>query len=169
MKSKLTKAEFKERLALRTCVSDFTIFNLLGFSGKPFRGIFDDSTFALVRNSGWKNARVIEITGEYKASDDNFTEVTYDVGISKKSLILSYVGGVIMLAGITAIYFFDGDSMNASGALALTGFVVLCFLLQFVSHRITKKLVDQRFREEFEIGQESEEEEWERLAGTTLR
>ena len=81
MKSSLNKTEFKGQLTeLTTPGKDFYFISPYDFSGKPFCGKHDDTTFELTKNSFWKHVLAIQIKGEYKTADNNSTEVTYELG-----------------------------------------------------------------------------------------
>jgi hypothetical protein len=165
MKSDLNVIEFKKRLAELTVPEKHVwLFSPFESSGKPFCGTFDDSTFELTRNSFWTHVKAIVVKGEYKQLDSNSTEVRYTVGLSKFVRIYS----IILLCIVLTTIFFHviKDRLHVSIFFPVMGFIGLMILLQQGVSWITKKIVGQRFNEEFEI---DVEDEWEKLANDIVR
>jgi hypothetical protein len=167
MKSNLNKTDFKKRLKALTS-SDEGLYLLTPYnsSGTPFCGTFNERTFELTRNSHWRHVKNIKIKGEYIESDKHSTEVTYDVGLSKtmKFLMKGFLIGAFIL--FNGFVFYNSDHFDLSIFLTINGFIIFAGLFGLAINWITKKIIDQRFRTEFEIGVE---DEWERLARSTER
>jgi hypothetical protein len=165
MKSDLNVMEFKKRLVeLTVPEKQVWLFSPFESSGKPFCGAFDDSTFELTRNSFWTHVKTIVVNGEYKQLDSNSTEVRYTVGLSKFARIFSIILLCIILP--TICFLLIKDRVHISTFFSVMGFIGFMILLQQGIIWITKKIVDQRFKEEFEIGIE---DEWEKLANDIIR
>jgi hypothetical protein len=162
MISNLTKKEFKERLTQRTSKEKaFYFFTPFSFSGTPFCGTFDDSKFDLTRNSFWTSTKAIQIKGEYRPLNNKATEVIYSVGILNfyRNFLRIFLG--LCLVGINILLFVFRDQLGVSVFLTLNGFFIFAYSLFLISTWILKKIVNQRFQQEFEIGIE---DEWEKLA-----
>jgi hypothetical protein len=165
MKSNLNKTEFEKRLTeLVSEEKGFFFITSYNSSGTPFCGTHDDKSFELTRNSFWRHAKAITIRGEYKASDNNTTEVTYELGLSKftKFFFIAVNSAVFILFNTLVILTSNNfDSGILLMLLIFHGFLVFANLWGFTVNWVTKKLVDRRFKEAFEIGIE---DEWEKLA-----
>jgi hypothetical protein len=165
MKSDLNVIEFKKRLAeLTVAEKDVWIFSPFESSGKPFCGTFNGSTFELSRNSIWTHVKAIVVKGEYKQQDSNSTEVLYTVGLTKSNRIFLIV--LLCLIIPTICFFLIRDRVHVSTFFSIMGVIGFVLLVNQGVIWITKKIVDQRFREEFEIGVE---DEWEKLANDIVR
>jgi hypothetical protein len=116
----------------------------------------------------WRHVKNISIKGEYKKSEDNSTLVIYEVQVPRITMIILYsILGLLFIA-LNASLAFDGPTdilifVQGNGLLI----IVSCFLAGWVYgiNRLTKGIVHQRFREEFEIGIE---DEWEKLARSNV-
>ena len=156
MKSNLNITEFKKRLVeLTTQGKDFYFFTPYDFSGKPFCGTHDDTTFKLSRNSFWRHVIVIEIKGEYKQSDLNTTEVNCKVGLSQFIRNLTFVLVGLFFIGIN-IFFFFIEREPFGTIMAINLFFIFACLWGLSVNWITTKIVNQRFKKEFEIGVKDE-------------
>jgi len=99
------------------------------------------------------------VKGEYKRQDDNSTDVTYSVGLTRFTRILFIVFSSFVFIGINVFLIANRnifDRSLLSILLALNGFWVMGNVFGLIVNWVTKKIVDQRFREEFEIGVEDE-------------
>ena len=166
MKSNLNKEQFQRRLTALTS-KDKEIFFITPYnsSGTPFCGTYDDTTFELTRNSILVATKTIKIKGEYKKLNEDSTEVFYKVGwtnFAKNLFIviigLAFVGGniALMLAGNYLGFSFVTMFLTLNGLL-----IFICFWVMTINW-IIGKIVNQRFKEEFEIEIENE---WEKLTG----
>lgn len=169
MKSNLNKAEFKKRLTeLTSKEKDLYFFTPYNSSGTPFCGTYDESTFELTRNSFWRATKTITIKGEYKELDKNATEVTYEVGWTKfmTNLFIAFIS--IAFVGINTVILINRDNFGfplQSVLLTFNGFLIFgCIWVRGVNW-VLKKIVNQRFKVEFEIGVE---DEWEKLASSNV-
>lgn len=160
MKSNLNYTEFKRRLTeLTSRETGFYFITPYNFAGTPFCGTFDETKFALVRNSFWQHVRAVVVKGEYKRQDDNSTDVIYSVGLTRFTRNLFIVFSSFVFIGINVFLIANRnifDRSLLSILLALNGFWVLGNVFGLIVNWVTKKIVDQRFREEFEIGVEDE-------------
>lgn len=151
MKSNLNKIDFKRRLIDLTSREKFVYFiTPYNFSGKPFCGDFDDSTFTLTKNSFWRHVKAIQIKGEYKQFDKNSTEVIYKIGYSDFMRYAAVAFFSIVFIGFNVVLI----SFTEEKVSKIISFnIFLCFmgLLGFVVTWISKKIVTQRFEEEFDI------------------
>ena len=167
MKSNLNKKEFKKRLTeLTSKEKDFYFITPYNSSGTPFCGTFDESTFDLTKNSFWRHVKTIQIKGEYREADNNSTEVTFEVGLSKFTRNFSFVFGGLIFIGINTFFVVIRDKVDISIFLTINGFLAFGCLLGLTTNWVTKKIVNQRFKEEFEIGVE---DEWEKLADSNFK
>ena len=150
MKSNLGKKEFKRRLTeLTSPEKHFNILTSYNLSGTPFCGRFNDSTFELTRNSFWRHVKSITIQGQFKELDQNYTEVTYKVGIrpfEKKALRVFII---LAFLGINSILVFT--QINLGLTITLNGLLISFVLFAMGINWVTTRLIDQRFRQEFNI------------------
>lgn len=155
MKSNLNKQDFKKRLAeLTSKEDDFYFFTPYKFSGKPFCGAFDDDTFELTRNSFWRHVKAVVIKGEYKSLDENSCEVTYTIGLTRFMRNSGIVIFCFALVLFNLIIFINRNSFYASflsTLLTINGFYIFSGLVAFTMNELSKRVVNQRFKEEFEI------------------
>ncbi len=164
MKSKLSKAEFKKRLIkLTSKEKDFYLFTPYNSSGTPFCGKYDDKTFELTRNSFWRHVKAIIIKGEYKESNNNSTEVIYTISWTKFMRALSVIFLGLTFIGINTVLIVMSKNSNHSltSLLAINGFIAFGCLWVMIINQITKRIINQRFKKEFEI---EVIDEWETLA-----
>lgn len=167
MKSELDYKEFKKRLTeLTSKEKDFYFFTPYNSSGTPFCGIFDDSTFDLTRNSFWRHVKAIEIKGKYKQGDKGTTIVDYTRCQSKAMKIFSTVFFCIVFVAVNTFLFVFRDKIGYSAFFALNGFLGFGLLWAYGLNWVTKKIVNQRFKDEFEIGVV---DEWEKLASSIVK
>jgi hypothetical protein len=169
MKSNLNKREFKRRLTeLTSKEKDFYLFTSYNSSGTPFCGDYNDKTFELTRNSFWRHVKNIVIKGEYKEWDKNSTEVTYTVGWTKFMKTLFIVFPILTFIGLNTVLIVISKNSDYSllSLLAINGFLAFGCLWVAIVNWTTKRIVDQRFKQEFEIGQE---DEWEKLAASSSK
>jgi hypothetical protein len=170
MKSNLTKKEFKERLTeLTSPEKDFYIITPYNSSGTPFCGTYTDTTFELTRNSFWRQVKAIKIKGEYKEHDNYSTEVTYKVSAPKFVGPFLYITFAVIFIAMNIILLINYENFDFLTILTSNAWLIFISAFIFIYvlgfDWITKKIVDQRFREEFEIGIE---DEWEKLAGSNV-
>ncbi len=167
MKSNLNKKEFKRRLTeLTSKEKDFYFITSYNSSGTMFCGTHDDQTFELTRNSFWRHVKVIIIKGEYKDADNNLTEVTYEVGLSKFTRNFLFVFAGLVFVAVNIFFLVVRDKVDPSVFLTINGFLAFGCLWGLTINWMTKKIVNQRFKEAFEIGIE---EEWEKLARSNIK
>lgn len=163
MKSNLNKQDFKKRLAeLTSKEDDFYFFTPYKFSGEPFCGAFDDDTFELTRNSFWRHVKAVVIKGEYKALDENSCEVTYTIGLTRFMRNSGIVIFCFFLVLFNAAIFINQASFHnplLPNLLLVNGLIIFVGLWAFTINWVTKRIVSQRFKEEFEIDVVNE---WER-------
>jgi hypothetical protein len=166
MKSTLSKQDFQKRLEnLTSMEKDFFIIPL-SFSGKPFCGTYDASTFDLARNSILFNVRMLRIKGKYQDNEKAGTEVTYQIGWPKWMNYGFGVFNILVFAGILLLIVLTQNHNNVKLVLTLVGFFVIGNRWVWLVNKITRSVIDQRFKDEFEI---TVEDEWERLAQSTLK
>lgn len=155
MKSNLNKQDFKKRLAeLTSKEDDFYFFTPYKFSGEPFCGAFDDDTFELTRNSFWRHVRAVVIKGEYKALDENSCEVTYTIGLTRFMRNAAIVIFSFAFVLFNAVIFINRNSFHdpfLSILFTINGVFIFSGLLVFTMNGLSKRIVNQRFKEEFEI------------------
>jgi hypothetical protein len=167
MKSNLKKTEFKKRLTeLTSKEKDFSLFTSYNSSGTPFCGTYDDKTFELTRNSFWRHVKAIVIKGEYKEFDNNSTEVIYTIGVTKFMRNLTIVFACFSFILFNTVIIVNGDNFKEpflSVILTINGFIIFAGLWGLTINFLTKRIVNQRFKEEFEIGVV---DEWEKLAAS---
>ncbi len=169
MKSNLNKTEFKKRLTeLTSKEKDFYFITPYNSSGTPFCGEYDDRTFELTRNSFWQHVKVIVIKGEYNQLDNDSTEVSYALGWTKftRNLFIVFISLAFVGLNTFLIVFSYKSGFKISSLLIINGFLAIGCLLISVVNWTTKKIVNQRFKEEFEIGLE---DEWEKLAASNSK
>jgi hypothetical protein len=158
LKSRLNKNEFKARLIkLTSAEKGFYFFTPYNSSGTPFCGKYDDDTFELTRNSFWKHIKAITIKGEYKESDNNTTEVSYTIGLSRFVRMFSILVPCIAFVFLNSTIIINRNSFNESFLsvlLTLNGFLIFGLVWAFMSEWFTKTSIDQRFKEAFGIGVE---------------
>jgi len=154
MKSKLTKKEFKKRLTeLTSPEKDFYILTSYNSSGTPFCGTFNDSTFDLTRNSFWRHVKSVSISGQFKELDKTSTEVIYEVGISSFGKKVLKVLGGLAFVGLNAVLIFN--DVNLRLIMFINGWLIFMCLWGLGITWLTTKLVNQRFKQEFEIEDET--------------
>ncbi len=164
MRSNLSKEAFKKRLEEQTeKEKDFFFFTSYQSSGKIFCGTYDDTSFDLTKNTFWSHIKAMRIKGQFETADHRTTEVTYEIGLSKWARLFSYIAGGLTVTGLNFLFFFFSDNVNIATALTLNGFLMFAALWSFIINWIARKIVTQRFEDEFEI---EEEDEWEKLAGS---
>jgi len=153
MKSTLTQYEFKEKLEKLTAHGDgIYFFTPYDFSGKPFFGTYDDTKFQIRKNSFWKHVIAVEIKGEYKPSANNLTEVNYEIKLSNFGQYFTFVVGGISFVFLNIFLITKRETFDFETRIVINGFWAFAFLWGFLVNWITKKIVDQRFKEEFKIG-----------------
>ena len=168
MKSRLSKEEFKLRLTKLTSKDkDFSIFSSYNFSGTPFCGTYDDSKFELTRNSFWRHVKDLIIKGEYRELNGDSTEVTYTIGLTKfkRNLAIAFACFLFLIPNTIIILNQDhfGQTLLPT-LLKINAFLGFGCLSGIALTRMTKKIVNQRFKDEFEIDLE---DEWEKLAASS--
>ena len=167
MKSELDYKEFKRRLAeLTSKEKHFYLFTPYNSSGTPFCGTFDDSTFDLTRNSFWRHVKSIEIKGKYRPVDNRFTHVDYTIGLSKFTRIFTIILFCLVSVGINTFLIVFVDKFEYSAFFALNGFLGFGLLWAYGLTWVTKRIVNQRFKDEFQIGVE---DEWEKRANSIVK
>jgi hypothetical protein len=149
MKAKSNLKDFEKELKQLTTKESFFFLTPLDFSGKPFCGSFDHSTFDLTRNSMWQHIRAISIKGSYRREGD-VTEVEYEVGVDKFSRIFARVVFILLAVGLNIIVLVS-HRFDASDVIALNFFLLAAWLLLAMMNWISKKIVEERFETEFEI------------------
>jgi hypothetical protein len=142
------------------------LFTPYNSSGTPFCGTFDDSTFNLTRNSFWRHVKSIEIKGQYRQEDNGSTIVDYTIGQSKFTRTLSTVFFCVVFVAINTFLFVFRDKVEYSAFFALNGFLGFGLLWAYGLNWVTKRIVNQRFKDELEIGVE---DEWEKLANSIVK
>ncbi|MFM7852981.1 MAG: hypothetical protein ACKO96_13965 [Flammeovirgaceae bacterium] len=169
MKSNLNATEFKRRLSELT--SEEKVFYFItpyNSAGTPFCGTFDERAFELTLNSFWTHAKAVVVKGAYKRLDNNSTEVTYRIGWTRFTKNLFIFFNVFAAVGMNMLIIINRDTFDiplSSILLTLNGFWGFSNICVLIVNWVTKKIVDQRFREEFEIGVE---DEWEKLASSIV-
>jgi hypothetical protein len=158
MKSKLNKSDFKKRLEQLTSKNkDIFSFTSYNFLGTPFCGKFDDQTFELTRNSFWRYVKAIVIKGEYKESENNSTEVRYEIGWTTLMKVLSIVVNCLGFVVFNAVVIVNNKNLDAQLFLVLltvNGFIIFGNLWVLTVNWVIKRIINQRFKHEFEIGVE---------------
>lgn len=166
MKSELDYKEFKRRLTeLTSKEKELYLFAAYNTSGPRFCGTFDDSTFDLTRNSFWRHAKSIEIKGKYRQVDNGFTDVDYTIGLSKFTRIFSMIFFCLVFVCMNTFLIVFVDKFEYSAFFALNGFLGFGLLWAYLLTWVTKRIVNQRFKDEFQIGVE---DEWKKLAKTIV-
>jgi hypothetical protein len=167
MKSDLDYKELKRLLTeLTTKEKDFYLFTPYNSSGTPFCGTFDDSTFDLTRNSFWRHVKLIQIKGKYRHDDNGSTIVDYSIGQSKFMRTFSIVFFCAVFVAINIFLFVFRDKVEYSVFFALNGFLGFGLLWAYGINWVTRRIVNQRFKDEFKIGVE---DEWEKLANSIVK
>lgn len=155
MKSNLNLLAFKKRLtALTSEEKGFYFITPYNPSGTPFCGTYNESSFELTRNSFWTHAKAFVIKGEYKSFDHKSTEVTYEIGWRKFMRNLFIVFNVLAFIGINTVAIVNTENFDTSLLsilLTLNGFLIVGNLWVFMTNWVTKRIINQRFKEEFEI------------------
>jgi hypothetical protein len=155
MRSSLNKKEFNRRLAALTSKEkDFYFISPFNSSGTPFCGTYDDRTFELTRNSFWKHVKAIVIKGEYKDAENNSTEVIYELGWTKFMTNLFLVFICLIFLALNTFLIINREQANyslLSLSLTLNGFLLLGSLWIAIVNWVTKKIVNQRFKQEFRL------------------
>ena len=108
----------------------------------------------MTRNSRWKHVKAIVIKGEYKESNNNNTEVTYSLCWAKFMRKLFIVSICLAFLGLNTVVIINGNKSGYSFPsliLTLNGLMAFGWLWIAVVNCVTKKVIDQRFKEEFEI------------------
>jgi hypothetical protein len=111
--------------------------------------------------------KAIVIKGEYKEFDNNSTEVIYTIGLTKFMKNLTIVFACFAFILFNTVIIVNGDNFKEpflSVILTINGFMVFAGLWGLTINFLTKRIVNQRFKEEFEIGVV---DEWEKLAAST--
>lgn len=166
MKSTLSRQDFQKRLEELTSKEKDFFFIPYDFSGKPFCGTYNASTFDLRRNSILSNVRMLRIKGEYKESERSGTEVTYQVGWPKWMSYFFVILNALIFLGIFLLVIFTNNQSNVKLIWTLLGIFAFGNGWVWLVNKITRSMIDQRFKDEFEIGVE---DEWERLAQNILK
>ncbi|MBI3221100.1 MAG: hypothetical protein HYZ44_16430 [Bacteroidetes bacterium] len=161
MKSTLSKQDFQKRLEDLTSKEKDFFFIPYDFSGKPFCGTYDANTFDLARNSILSNVRMLRIKGEFKESEKTGTDVTYQIRSPQWMNYLLVILNVLIFLGMLLLVVFTNNYNNVKLILTLSGVFVFGNGWVWLVNKITRSMINQRFKEEFEIGVE---DEWERLA-----
>jgi hypothetical protein len=152
MKSELTIKEFKGRLAeITSPEKDFYLLTPYNLSGTIFCGRYDDTTFELTRNSFWQYIKIMKIKGEYKALNNKATEVIYEVGMSTRLRSLSFGFLGLMFIIINTSLFVNRANLDLTIFMTINGFLTFAFLWGVAMNWMAKKIVNQRFKEAFEI------------------
>jgi hypothetical protein len=152
MKSTLKKQEFQRRLEELTSEEKDFFFIPYNFSGKPFCGTYDARTFDLARNSILSNVRMLRIKGEYKESEKTGTEVTYQIRRPKWMNYVLMILDALFFLGMLSLIVFTDNYTNVKLILTLLGIFVFGNGWFWLVNKITRIMIDQRFKEEFEIG-----------------
>jgi hypothetical protein len=159
--SSLSVADFRKRLTqLTSREKDLYFITPYNSSGTPFCGTHDNKSFSITRNSFWRHVKGIEIIGEYKALNINSTEVFYKIGIAKYLKNLSVAIFILLFIALNTVLFIKSNT-NIVDILKINGFLIFSFSFAIAINWITMRIVNQRFKEEFEIDIENE---WEKLA-----
>ncbi|HND86136.1 MAG TPA: hypothetical protein PLU50_10025 [Pseudobdellovibrionaceae bacterium] len=170
MKSTLSQADFRKRLAqLTSKEKDIYFFTSYNWSGTPFCGKYDDNTFELTRNSHWGHVKAITIKGEYKGLDNNATEVIYTIGFTRFTRNMMVVFVCLAFIMFNTAIFYHRDTLKESLLsvfLTLNGILIFGGLWGLLMNWLAKRAINQRFKEEFEIGVV---DEWERLAADAAK
>lgn len=154
MESTLSKTQFKQRLVEVTSSEEGAFFiTSYNFSGTPFCGTHDDSSFVLTRNSFLVNVKSIVIEGAYTETHQKTTEVNYSLRLPRYQGVLYIILNVIAFFGINLAILWNSKTEIPWMILATAnGFLIFMNLWGYVIHLISRRLVDQRFRDVFEIG-----------------
>lgn len=107
---------------------------------------------------------MLRIKGEYKESERSGTEVTYQIGWPKWMSYFLAILNVLLFAGILLLVIFTNNQGNVKFICTLLGILVFGNGWVWLVNKITRSMIDQRFKDEFEIGVE---DEWERLTQNT--
>lgn len=162
MKSNLNINDFRNRLKELTSEEKASyIVTPYNSSKTPFCGTFDDTTFELTRNSIWRFIKGIVIEGQYKASDNDFTEVEYQLGRTRFTRNIFIAVNCLGFLGFNTFIFINQNRLELplhSILLTINGCLILGNLWALICYCILKKMINQRFREEFEIGIADEDE-----------
>lgn len=169
MRSNLNIKEFKKRLTeLISEEKGLYLLTPYNSSGKPFCGTFDEKKFELTRNSFWIHVKAIVIKGEYRNLDNKWTDISYEIGWTKfmRNLFIAF-NGIVFIGFNTFIILNVNhfDTRLLSILLPVNGVLVFANIWVLTVNWLTKKIVNQRFKEEFEI---DVEDEWEKLAKRTV-
>ncbi|HQQ97091.1 MAG TPA: hypothetical protein PLX35_07495 [Cyclobacteriaceae bacterium] len=167
MKSELNHKEFKRRLTDLTSKKEhFWWFTPYNSSGTPFCGTYDDSTFDLTLNSFWGPMRQFEIIGRYREADNGSTEIEYTIGRSKFMRTFLTIAFTIIFTAFNTVLIVFWDKVEYSGFFTLNGFLGFGVLWSCGINWVTKRIVNQRFKDEFEIGVE---DKFEKLANGIVK
>lgn len=168
MKSNLNQKEFKKRLTeLTSKEKDFYFLTPYDSSGTPFCGEFDDNTFELTRNSVWRHVKAFVIKGEYRALDNNSSDVTYTIALTKFMRNSTIVFSCFAFILFNAVIIINRNDFNESFwfiFLTINGVMIFAGFSGLIINGLTKRVVTQRFKEEFEI---EVVDEWEKLAASS--
>lgn len=109
---------------------------------------------------------MLRIKGEYKESERSGTEVTYQIGWPKWTSYFLVILDILLFVGIFLLVIFTNNQNNLKLIWTLLGIFAFGNGWVCLVNKITRSLIDQRFKDEFEI---EVEDEWERLAQNTLK
>lgn len=151
LRSELSIDKFEERLQQKTrkekALIGFTSYN---FSQEPFCGKFDESTFHLTKNTFWRHLKSIKIIGSYMMNDDKNTIVSYSVKVSKTASILFYLLFILMCVGINMMFILK-NVRDYQIYFVVNGWILFMLFFGLVFRRISKFIVNQKFKTVFEI------------------
>lgn len=151
MKAKSSLRDFEKRLKeLTDEESSFFFLTPFNFSGKPFCGTFDGTSFNLTRNSFWRHIKSISIKGNYKRLGTS-TEIEYTIDVSRFTRIFSIIFYILTLVGINIFFFFKRQQFDTTAVIGLNIFWLFGAVIAIVVTWIGKKIVKERFHTEFDI------------------
>lgn len=139
---KLNDLTSKEKL-----VSFITTYQ---FTGKPFCGEFDDTTFRLTRNTPWTSTKAVLIQGTFQRNREGITELEYEVR-SKYSRSIVILLSFALLLFVNVPLLAGAEKLLFADLLKINGFFCVGFLFQLVVFHFKKRIVEERFTTEFEI------------------
>ncbi|WP_456460794.1 hypothetical protein [Reichenbachiella sp.] len=151
LESDLSIDEFKARLKETTSPEKiFQLVTTYDFSHRPFCGKFDENTFHLKKNTFWRHLKSTTIIGKYSKNGDAGTSVLYSVGLSKPATILFYLLFIIIIIGLNTLFFIK-NVRESEIYLMVNGWVLFMFLFGFFFCKISRFIVNQKFKTVFEI------------------
>ncbi len=154
MISKLSPEQFHERLTELTAFDQtISFFTRYGFSGKPFNGTFTNDTFELTKNSNWQHIKGILIKGTYKINSNNKTKIELEIETSNKLKIFIRILFILVLLIINTLLM--NSNFDSSKIFILNGWVIFMFLFGAIITKFSKFLVNQKFKNEFEVDMNS--------------